>query len=193
MLQRALADMAAWRGLGYAVPAVAINLRAEDLSVELPRRVFRALAAWRLPPSALQLEITEQALVRNLERAGKVVEALCDGGVEVWVDDFGSGYSALNYLRSLPATGVKLDRAFLQDYPAHPRARQLVEAVLGLARDLGLKVIVEGVETAEQQQRLNSEGDLLLQGFHYAEPLDAPALRGWLQQRRQQATQANAA
>lgn len=193
VLQRALADMAAWRGLGYAVPAVAINLRAEDLSVELPRRVFRALAAWRLPPSALQLEITEQALVRNLERAGKVVEALCDGGVEVWVDDFGSGYSALNYLRSLPATGVKLDRAFLQDYPAHPRARQLVEAVLGLARDLGLKVIVEGVETAEQQQRLNSEGDLLLQGFHYAEPLDAPALRGWLQQRRQQATQANAA
>jgi EAL domain-containing protein (putative c-di-GMP-specific phosphodiesterase class I) len=126
-----------------------------------------------LPPSSLELEITETTAMQNAEVTVEILRALRDLGVGIAIDDFGMGYSSLNYLRRFPITGVKIDRAFVADLPQNDGDAAIVSAVIGMARSLRLRVIAEGVETAEQFAFLRGKDCDEGQGFYFGRPVMA--------------------
>ena len=122
-------------------------------------------------PQRLTLEITEQTAVEDLERAGAVLQPLRSLGVHVALDDFGTGFSSLGYLAGLPVDELKIDRRFVSGIGLRQKDDALVRAVIGLAADLGLRVVAEGVESREQVLALTSWGCSLAQGYHFHRPM----------------------
>jgi diguanylate cyclase (GGDEF)-like protein len=176
VMHRALCDAAAWRAQGYALP-VAVNLFPPSLAdADLPGRIHSALVHHDLTPAALAVEITEDFVLGNLERARAVLAGLRDLGVAIAIDDFGSGYSALYYLRELPIDEVKLDRSFIAPITEDPRAAAIVRAVIDLSHTLGLTTVAEGVETPTASDALTAFGCDVAQGNYYSPPLTAPEL-----------------
>ena len=123
-----------------------------------------------LSPNLLVVEITEEFLLGNLNRALKVLQELHELGVRIAIDDFGTGYSALSYLRELPIDEVKLDRSFIAPITEDPRAAAIVRAVVNLAETLGLTAVAEGVENVETAMALASYGCTVAQGYFYGRP-----------------------
>ncbi|MBK8323314.1 MAG: EAL domain-containing protein [Betaproteobacteria bacterium] len=165
---------ARWREAGAGAIPVAVNLTASHfLNPELPGIVARALAETGVPPAHLELEITESVLLEDLPRAVARMEALNELGVRVAIDDFGTGYSSLQYLRRLPIDRLKIDRAFVSDLGSSPSAEALLAAMLAMTKALGLRVIVEGIETRAQAETLFANGCSQMQGFYFAKPLEA--------------------
>ncbi len=145
VIEQAVDQAARWRAAGRDL-TVAVNVSASSLvDVHLPDRIAAHLAAHALPPSALQVEITEELLMADRDRARAVLTALRSNGVQIAVDDFGTGYSSLAYLRDLPIDELKLDRSFVS-LADDARAAALVASVIGLAHSLGLRMVAEGVE-----------------------------------------------
>ncbi|WP_422747950.1 putative bifunctional diguanylate cyclase/phosphodiesterase [Mycobacterium sp. WMMD1722] len=171
VLSKSLDDAARWAAEGIAVP-VAVNLFAPSVAdLQLPDRINEALAARGLPGAALIVEITEDLFLSDIKRTCAVLQQLRDHGVRVAIDDFGSGYSALSYLRELPVDEVKLDRGFIEPIVWDARAAVIVRAVVGLARVLGLTTVAEGVENLETAERLRAYQCDVAQGYHYSRPL----------------------
>jgi diguanylate cyclase (GGDEF)-like protein/PAS domain S-box-containing protein len=153
---------------------VSVNLSPRQLSDrELPSRVEAALADAGLPARQLHLEITEGVLVEDDHRTQEVLHRLEQLGVVLVLDDFGTGYSSLGYLKRFPLDVVKIDRAFA-DVCEDPSDAAIVTAILGMAHALGMTVVAEGIETAEQADRLTAMGCEMGQGWHFGRPL-APA------------------
>ncbi|HYJ57063.1 MAG TPA: EAL domain-containing protein [Mycobacterium sp.] len=174
VLDLALDDVAKWYHKGVGVP-VAINVFAPAISdPDFPGQIMRALDQRGLPPSALTVEITEDLLVDNMGRALLVFNKLRDKGIRVAIDDFGSGYSALWYLREFPVDEVKLAKEFIAPILTHPASAAIVRAVIDLAHALDVTPVAEGVENAETAALLAEYGCEVAQGFHYSAPL-APA------------------
>jgi diguanylate cyclase (GGDEF)-like protein/PAS domain S-box-containing protein len=152
--------------------AVAVNLSGRQLaSPQLISVVTNALTDAGLTPASLQLEITENALLDEAGAAWGTLRALRAMGLTMAVDDFGTGYSSLSHLKRLPIGVVKLDRSFIEGIGRDPADEAIVSAVIGLARALGLSVVAEGVERAEQLQELKALGCSVAQGFHLARPM----------------------
>ena len=173
VIHQALDDASRWRLTSEAVP-VAINLPAPALvDLELPARVMRALGEHRIEAAALTIEITEDLYLDNLDHARAVLNLLRQNGIRVAIDDFGSGFSALSYLRDLTIDEVKLDRDFIAPILADPRAAAVVRAVVNLAHELGLTTVAEGVENAETAARLREYGCDIGQGYFFSPPLSA--------------------
>ncbi|RYV49812.1 putative bifunctional diguanylate cyclase/phosphodiesterase [Pengzhenrongella frigida] len=180
VLGSALDQAAAWRDAGRPI-TVAVNLSASSLvDVELPDEVAGMLAARDLPPSALQLEITEEFLMADRERARTILTRLRTNGIEIAVDDFGTGYSSLAYLRDLPIDELKLDRSFILQMADDARATALVASIIALAHSLDLRIVAEGVETETVLAELTVLGCDEAQGYHLSRPLPAAALDDWL-------------
>ena len=179
MLEQALQSMATWRLERAVSPRtkVSVNVSVRDLSEGLAGRVLAACAAARVPTSALALEVTESALMEagSAPVAVDELSTLRAAGVWIVLDDFGSGYSSLSYLRTLPLDCIKLDRAFLP-VDGDPNQWEVIEALLQIARALGLSLIAEGVETEEQAYRLRQLGCRLVQGFLFSPPMAASAI-----------------
>jgi EAL domain-containing protein (putative c-di-GMP-specific phosphodiesterase class I) len=176
VLTRALDDAADWCARGVGVP-IAVNISAPSLSdLGLPVRVEQALSSRGLSADALTVEITEDLLVDNTERARAVVEGLRSRGVRVAIDDFGSGYSALSYLRDLPIDEVKLDRQFVGPIVRDARAAAIVRAVIDLAHVLDVTTVAEGVEDGETAAALREYGCDVVQGYFYSPPVDTGVL-----------------
>ena len=131
----------------------------------------RRVALRDLSPSLLVVEITEEFLLSNLNRALKVLQELHELGVRIAIDDFGTGYSALSYLRELPIDEVKLDRSFIAAITADRRAAPLVRTVIDLAETLGLTAVAQGVENVETARVLASYGCAVAQGYFCGRPL----------------------
>jgi EAL domain-containing protein (putative c-di-GMP-specific phosphodiesterase class I) len=162
----------AWRVAGYAPLPVLVNLSAVQLARDdVSRLVERALADCGLSPDGLGVEITESTLMERVEDVLPMLHRLRDLGVRIAVDDFGTGYSSLSYLSRLPLHTLKIDRSFVQavDVDHHPAA--ITRAVIQLARDLGLTVVAEGVETEQQRAWLQAHGCHAFQGFLRSKPL----------------------
>ncbi|MFG1924196.1 putative bifunctional diguanylate cyclase/phosphodiesterase [Cryptosporangium sp. NPDC048952] len=158
-----------WRGAGFPVE-VSVNLAASDLfHPTLVDEILDGLATRGLPPSALTVEITEQVAIGDLDTGRDVLAVLRRAGVGVAIDDFGTGYSALSYLQRLPATELKLDRSLTAKLD-DPAAAAIARACIDLAHTLGLEVVAEGVETAEQAQALVAAGADRLQGWLFGKP-----------------------
>jgi len=167
VLQRAARDLARWRAQGLDL-YVSVNVSARQLRDEgLLGDVAAALEASGLPGQALCLELTESALVVNPDEVQETLTALRTLGVSLAVDDFGTGYSALSYLRRFPFTHVKIDRSFVCELHLDTA---LVGAVVALAAALGLIVIAEGVETADQEEALRALGCRTAQGYRFGRP-----------------------
>ncbi len=144
------------------------------------RRSSRALAASGLPPSRLELEITESVLLQDNEATLATLHQLRELGVRIAMDDFGTGYSSLSYLRSFPFDKIKIDRSFVRDL-AEQRATApaIVRAVAGLGASLGMTTTAEGVETVEQLAQVRAEGCTEVQGYLFSRPrraCDLPAV-----------------
>jgi diguanylate cyclase (GGDEF)-like protein/PAS domain S-box-containing protein len=161
-----------------ASPAwVSVNLSAANLEVsDLTDRVAYALATTGLSPHCLVLELTETVLMRDIAVTAARLEELRELGVKVAIDDFGTGYSSLGYLRDIPVDVLKVDRSFVTGLVGNVRQQELVSAVLQLGHTLGLKVVVEGIETEEQLKLLIRMDCRYAQGYHLGRPEPAESL-----------------
>ena len=154
-----------------------VNLAASQLrDPELIPHVAAALARYDLPPSSLVVELTESAIIDDLERAGAVLASLRRLGIRVAIDDFGTGYSSLSYLRQVPADIVKIDRSLIADITHDDRSLRLLEGIVTLAQDMGLHVTVEGVETEEQLRLVRAAGCDSVQGYLISRPAPLPQI-----------------
>ncbi|MGL6109189.1 MAG: putative bifunctional diguanylate cyclase/phosphodiesterase, partial [Rubrivivax sp.] len=168
-----------WRDEGLRM-RVAINLSAHQLRHDgLPSHIAAALAKHQINPDLLTCEITESVAMEDTAATMRFFTELAAVGVHISIDDFGSGYSSLAYLRKLPATELKIDRSFVLDLETSEDARKIAEAVVNLAQALNMKVVAEGVETDAQYQILRRFGCDQVQGFLFAKPMSAKALALW--------------
>lgn len=166
----------AWQDAGHPPVRVAVNLSARQLQHEgLVGTVAGILAETGLAPEYLQLEITESAVMTNLDVIIEVLYELRAIGVGLSVDDFGTGYSSLSYLKRFPIDNVKIDRSFVRDLAVDPNDAAIVTTIIAMARSLNLKVIAEGVETEEQLAFLKSRACDEFQGFLFCKAVSADA------------------
>ena len=173
VLRTASEQLAQWKHEGHRL-RMSVNLSAHQIDEEgLRQLVSRALWDTGLDPCDLELEITESALMRDEQVAERTFSALKRIGVGVSLDDFGTGYSSLNYLKRFPVDTVKIDRSFIRDLVIDPDDAAIVSAILAIARQLGLNVVAEGVETEEQRVFLTERMCPQLQGFLLSPPLTA--------------------
>jgi len=180
VLEQAIRQRAAWRDAGIDI-IVSINLSIKDLQdLMLPLHIKELLTRWDLEPSDLMLEITESSMMLEPDRTFEVISNLHALGVQLSIDDFGTGYSSLAYLKQLPAEEIKIDKSFVMNMTKDENDAVIVRATIDLAKNLGLKVIAEGVETAEIMMQLQDLGCDLAQGHYICRPLPANELRQWL-------------
>ncbi len=165
-----------WLDAGIAPPLIAINLSAMQfkMPLELERDIIATVAEAGLPPRLLELELTEGVLMDASRDHNDVLLRLRENGYRIAVDDFGSGYSSLDYLRRYPVDRIKIAQTFIADIGVKAGSDAIVRAALGLARELGIEVVVEGVETARQLELLKSWGGRIVQGYYFAKPLPVP-------------------
>ena len=169
VLQEACAQMRRWREADLPVQRVAVNVSYRQfVGDDLAASVQRMLDAAGLPGHALELEITERVLVDDTSDTVEVFDRLRRLGVQLSIDDFGEGYSALNYLRRLPIHALKLSHSFLKGVPGKPSDVAICQAVIGIAQSLGLGIVAEGVETEAQRDFLLRLGVSVGQGFLFA-------------------------
>jgi diguanylate cyclase (GGDEF)-like protein len=178
MLGLACAQTAVWSDdLGHHDLRVGVNVSAQCISDhELPVRVARHVRRHTLEPQQLTLEVTEEALLVDPTTAAAVARHLCDLDVRLVLDDFGSGYSSLLRLQTLPLQAIKIDRRFIRDVDTNPETRRFLRALLNLSRDLGLVMVVEGVERQTQAAALREVGCTFAQGHLYGMPMPPAAI-----------------
>ena len=163
---------------------------ADSIAVNLPSRLFErsdlvekiheSVTAYGVPHRAIQLEITENNLMKDLHNVSLSLHRLNEIGVEISIDDFGTGYSSLAYLTTLPISELKIDRSFVRDLGITPQSSAVVSAIIALARSLSLRVIAEGVENLRQMDVLHKLGCTLMQGFLFSKALPPDDLEIWL-------------
>jgi diguanylate cyclase (GGDEF)-like protein len=178
-LRQAARDIRHWRSLGVAVPRVSVNVSAIQLrQPDFVESVLHALPVNDRP--LLDLEITESVLVEDIEESTRKLQTLRRAGIEISVDDFGTGYCSLGYLARLPVDTLKIDRSFVVHMPDAGYPRNIVAMIVSLAHTLGLKVIAEGVEEDSQVHLLKELGCDQIQGFYACQPLPADRVEGLL-------------
>ncbi|MBW1246875.1 EAL domain-containing protein [Pseudomonas tolaasii] len=183
VLDQACRQLREWHDLGFTTLRMAVNLSTVQLHhTELPRVVNNLMQIYRLPPRSLELEVTETGLMEDISTAAQHLLSLRRSGALIAIDDFGTGYSSLSYLKSLPLDKIKIDKSFVQDLLDDDDDATIVRAIIQLGKSLGMQVIAEGVETAEQEAYIISEGCHEGQGYHYSKPLQARELAAYLKQ-----------
>lgn len=175
VLRTACRQLAAWRASGVDVLKIAVNLSVRQLErADILEVVRSALQESGLPADALELEITE-SVIMNVDDAISVLNQLSVLGVQLAVDDFGTGYSSLAYLKLLPINTLKIDRSFVIGIGDNLGDEAIIQAVIGMARSLGLSTVAEGVETEQQLAFLRQAGCDEIQGYFFGRPLPADA------------------
>ena len=182
LIELALRDCAGWRSRGVSA-GVDVNLdTASVLDPQLPKEVERLLAKWELPARALGFELTEAAIQADPDKAAGVLRVLADMGVRLAIDDFGTGYSSLAVLREMPVREIKIDRSFVAGLAASAADESIVRSTIGLAHDLELDVVAEGVEDEQTLRQLAELGCDQAQGYYFSRPLALDALLAWFEQ-----------
>ncbi len=172
-----------WHDAGYAQMKLAVNLSAAQFSLlDVPDMVRRVTSETGFDPTKLELEITETAVMSDLHNAVEVLTDLHEVGVNLSIDDFGTGYSSLSYLRQLPVNRIKIDRSFIAEVDTADTAATIARAVVNLGQSLGLEIVAEGVESAEQLAYLREINCDEAQGYYYSEPIPADAFEKYLRE-----------
>jgi EAL domain-containing protein (putative c-di-GMP-specific phosphodiesterase class I) len=171
VLELAMAQLRDWRAAGIG-SSIAVNLSARNLIDDRCLMTIRSLMQeYKLEPGALEVEITETALMHDPEQAAERLDRIAALGVKISIDDYGTGYSSLGYLHRLPINALKIDRLFVTDMCKGVHDEIIVRSTIALAHSLGLIVVAEGVEDAETQELLAGMGCDQIQGYHLSVPL----------------------
>lgn len=174
IIEMAMIQAKLWKETGVLEGRIAINLSPRQLNdPEFIERFIELLKKTEAKGSWIELEITENAMMENLDTIRTRIERLNELGVNIAIDDFGTGYSSLSYLRNLPVSTLKIDMTFVRDLPFDNRAVAVAKSVLSLGHGLGLQVVAEGVENIEQQEFLRNAGCDIIQGYLISKPIDA--------------------
>ena len=172
VLERVCKDIKQARVQGLTMPTVAVNLSADTVMEPLlTDKVFNLLEQYHIQGGQLELEMIEDAIKGDRSLLHQTLEQLVRHGIKLTIDDFGTGYSSLLRLKNLPFTKLKIDRSFIQDLPHNADDCALTLSILGLARGLGLAVVAEGVENADQERWLQQQGCHYFQGYKYHRPM----------------------
>ncbi|HET7547679.1 MAG TPA: EAL domain-containing protein [Usitatibacter sp.] len=183
VLERVLSDARAWHERGVPL-AVGVNLSARQLQQpDLAEQVGRALEAHRMPAAMLRLEIAEPVLMEGEDAAHRTLRGLEALGVQMAIDNFGSGFSSLGLVRGLPFGVVKIDRSLVSSCPVRRECAAIVQATTAMAHALGLRVVAQGVESEEQRAQMAALGCDAAQGHYFAEPMQAGAIPELLRRR----------
>lgn len=180
VLRRTIQQARLWKDQNIHLP-IAVNLSGRDLQNDrLPMMIKTELDTHGMESSCLILEITEEAVVHNLDHAVKILNELRQMGLRTSMDDFGTGYSSLSHLQKLPVDELKIDRTFVTYLPEHKQNAAIVRSVIDLAHNLGLEVVAEGVETTAALRWLREEGCERAQGYYLSKPMPAELFVNWL-------------
>lgn len=184
VLEVACAQVKSWQAAGISPLPVAVNLSAVQLRKKgLLSTMERILTETGLAPDLLELEITESAIMQDTEKAIALLRVLQGMGIQVTMDDFGTGYSSLSYLKRFPIGSLKIDRCFINEVLTSADDAEIIRAIIAMAHRLRLKVVAEGVETAEQLAFLRREGCDEVQGYYFARPMPAAEFAVWFRAR----------
>ncbi len=179
VIDAACAQLRAWREAGVAAVPVAVNISGRQFRHhDLTWTVSRALEHYQVPPEMLELELTETTVAQNPEMAAATLRELKAMGVRISLDDFGTGYSSLSHLKRFPIDRLKIDKAFVRQISQDADDAAIVRTIVGMAHGLGLDVVAEGVEGAEQVEYLRDCGCDILQGFYFSRPGVAECVLG---------------
>jgi len=179
VLNAALAQAKSWSDDGKPLP-VAVNLSARNLLDDrLPGEVAELLAAHRVPPTLLKLEVTESAIMADPVRAARLLDGLADLGIAISIDDFGVGYTSLGQLKTLPISELKIDRSFVMTMGQDASDALIVHSVVDLGHNLGLTIVAEGVENVGALSQLSGFGCDAAQGYHLCRPIPIAAFDDW--------------
>ncbi|MBS0305038.1 MAG: EAL domain-containing protein [Proteobacteria bacterium] len=182
-LREAARQVHAWQQAFAFDDSVAVNLSSRLFErSDLVEHIHRCVTAVNVPHRVIQLEITENNLMKELQNVIPSLHRLNEIGVEISIDDFGTGYSSLAYLTTLPISELKIDRSFVRELGITPQSSAVVTAIIALARSLGLRVVAEGVETLRQMEVLHRLGCGVMQGFLFSRPVPPEELQTWLEQ-----------
>ena len=183
VLDQACRQLSEWHEQGFNDLRMAVNLSTVQLHhAGLPAMITNLLGTHKLPPETLELEVTETGLMEDIAAATHNLHCLRRSGALIAIDDFGTGYSSLSYLKSLPLDKIKIDKSFVRDMAEDEGDTTIVRAIIQLGKSLGMLVIAEGVETAEQERYLIDEGCNEGQGYYYSKPLPAAEVTSLLRQ-----------
>ena len=179
ILNAALRQVSQWRAADV-MPRIAVNLSLSTLTDrELPAVVDQSVKTWGVPPESIVLEIAESSMIVDAERSVAILTRLKAVGVQLSIDDFGSGFSSLGHLRRFPLDELKIDRPFIANFLTEPADRALVRSVIDMGHHFGLRVAAEGVERVEARDELKRLGCDVAQGYYLSPPLPAAAFREW--------------
>ncbi len=193
VLDRALCQARAWADAGLNLE-MAVNLSPRSLlDVLLPDQVAELLERWEVPAAMLTLELTESFLMADTGRSMGVMTRLSEVGVDLSIDDFGTGYSSLSHIKRLPIREIKVDKSFVINMRKDANDLMIVRATVELGRNLGLRVVAEGVEDGETLAGLSEMGCDLAQGYHLARPMPGDQVPGWVSAWSDRRRQASAA
>ncbi|RMD70114.1 MAG: EAL domain-containing protein [Gammaproteobacteria bacterium] len=170
-----------WHHQGFPL-RLAVNLSARQfLQTKLVRKVDEILSSSRFSPSHLELEITESTAIYDIDRSERTLSDLHDLGIRLALDDFGTGYSSLSRLKRLPVDTLKVDQSFVKDIPRNRENTAIVNAIIGLATNMNMEPLAEGIESAEQWMFLREQGCRYGQGHYFGHPVPAPTFQFWLE------------
>ncbi len=174
VIDEACRQVASWRKQGMGDVPVAVNLSTSQLaSAALPDFVFERMRAHGVADGCLEMELTESMMMSDPERAIAILNRLREGGIALSIDDFGTGFSSMAYLRQLPVNTLKLDRSFVRNIAVDAKDADLCAGIMALAHKLDMHVVAEGVETREQHDALAAANCDLFQGYLFSRPLPA--------------------
>lgn len=183
VMRSALAQLHEWRELGFTDLTMAINVSGKQLhSPDLVDNVLDAIRRAKVPANRLELELTEQVFIENIQSHTNFMHSIREHGIALAIDDFGVGYSSLAYLKNFPVTSLKIDRSFIQDLPGDKDDATITQTIINLAKNLDINIVAEGIETEEQVDFLLERDCNIGQGFLFSRPLPAEEITRLLEQ-----------
>jgi diguanylate cyclase (GGDEF)-like protein len=181
VLRTACEQVRRWHAMDFEPMRIGVNVSAQQFEDPmLLDKIRSALKETKIPPSFLELELTESCLMSDPAQAGALLREIREIGVRIAIDDFGTGYSSLTYLNEFPLNALKIDKNFVQGVESNDRGGPISNMIIGLGQNLGLEVIAEGVETEAQLMYMREHGCDIAQGYFYARPESPEKLTDWL-------------
>lgn len=182
VFETAFATLHQWRTAGVVLPLISINISAKQLeNAEIVYKILQLAEKYAIEPSSIQLEMTETAIVSDVEKTSKILRTLQNYGFHIALDDFGTGGSSLSHLLQIKPDAIKIDKSFVHSLTDKYTNNILVATITELSRKIGAKVIAEGVETNEQLEEIMGIGCQYVQGYLFSKPLPADVFRQWLE------------
>uniref|UniRef100_UPI0025D15A21 putative bifunctional diguanylate cyclase/phosphodiesterase n=3 Tax=Thiolapillus sp. TaxID=2017437 RepID=UPI0025D15A21 len=174
VIEQVCRQLQVWQHKGVAIHALALNLSMRQLErIGLVAVLDRTVADYAIDPSQIILEITESMLMQDPERTVPLLKILSERGFRLAMDDFGTGYSSFGQLSYVDVNSLKIDRSFVAQLEKEGNVACIVPAIIGMAREMGIRVVAEGVETSAQVEFLQKQGCNLMQGYYFGFPMDA--------------------